>query len=120
MKVNYSVKFLLRALVLFSLAFNSYGVTTYLDVDCGEWMERKGTKKIQYEAYVIGLLTGMNGMWSSTSQYQQNKKKYKQDFLSDVTSANQLFLAMDKFCRENPFKNVLEGSYSTVLLLNTK
>lgn len=120
MKVNQSVRFLLSALVLFSIAFNSYGMTTYLDVDCGSWVNRKDTKKIQYEAYVVGLLTGMNGMWSATTQYQQNKKKYKEDFLSGVTNPNQLFLAMDKFCRENPFKNVLEGSYSTLLLLNTK
>jgi hypothetical protein len=120
MKVNYLLRFLLRAVVLFSLAFNSYGMTTYLDVDCGAWVERKDAKKVQYEAYVVGLLTGMNGMWPATTMYQQNKKKYKEDFLSGVTNANQLFLAMDKFCRENPFKNVLEGSYSTLLLLNTK
>jgi len=95
-------------------------MTTYLEVDCGSWVERKDTKKIQYESYVVGLLTGMNGMWSSTSQYQQNKKKYKEDVLVGVTNPTQLFLYMDKFCKENPFKNVLEGSYSIILQLNPR
>ena len=100
---------------------NSYAaLTTYLEIDCGSWVERKDGKKVQYEAYVIGLLTGMNAMWTATTQYQQNKNKYKDDVFNGVTNANQIFLQMDKFCKENPFKNVLEGSYTTFIQLNPK
>jgi hypothetical protein len=109
---NRMLRNLLFFLTLFIFHTNSYGnITIYLEVDCGSWIDRKDTKKVQYESYLIGLLTGMNGMWTSTSQYQQNKNKFKKDVLLGVTNPNQIFLSMDKFCRENPFKNVLEGSY---------
>jgi hypothetical protein len=111
-----------KLFLLFGLliSVNSYGMTTYLDVDCGSWVERKDTRKIQYESYVIGLLTGMNGMWSATTQYKQNTKKFKQDVLDGVSNPTQLFLYMDKFCKQNPFKSVLEGSYSIIIELSPK
>jgi hypothetical protein len=83
--------------IIFSLCIFSKShaeVTTYLQVDCGSWIERKDTKKVQYEAYVIGLLTGMNSMWSNTTQYQQNKKKYKEDVFDGITNPNQFFLSI--------------------------
>ena len=113
-------KIIFFSITCFLLISSSHGMTTYLEVDCGSWVERRDTKKVLYESYVVGLLTGMNGMWSSTTMYKQNKNKYKDDFLSGVTNVNQLFLSMDKFCKENPFKNVLEGSYTILYQLSPK
>jgi hypothetical protein len=121
MKNRHYLKSIFAFAVLLSISYNSTAaLTTYLDIDCGSWVERKDTKAVQYEAYLIGFMTGMNSMWTATTQYQQNKSKYKEDIFKGVTNANQIFLSMDKFCKENPFKNVLEGSYTTFIQLRQK
>ena len=63
---------------------------------CGGWVEarQKNQKQIQY--WYIGLISGIN---------MESKKNH----LANIDAAS-AYLWMDKYCRENPLKNIVEGS----------
>lgn len=102
---------------LFFISGNAYAQVS-LPVDCGEWIARTDTKKIQYEAYVVGMLNGINNVWSLTSYYKE--KTWEKDPFKKITSAQQIFLYLDKYCRDSPLSNVVIGTYQLWTEVGTK
>jgi len=96
---------MLIALCFFPLKGNSVS----LSVDCGAWVTRADSRKIQYEAYVIGLLNGMRNVWGSTYFVRENK--WEKEPLEKIRSVNQVFMYLDKYCRENPLKDIQWATY---------
>lgn len=66
------------------------------DNSCGSWVEarQKDRKLVQY--WYIGFISGIN-------------MESKKDHLAKIDAAS-AYLWMDKYCRENPLKDIVEAS----------
>jgi hypothetical protein len=72
--------------------------------DCGQWVsqrqnEQAGTS-ISSETWVIGYLSGMS--------VGRSEEFWRRD--TREISNEQVYLWMDKFCRENPLSSVADGA----------
>lgn len=70
--------------------------------DCGEWIQKPADHR---KSWLLGYLSGQNRMWRL-----MQKAKPAADPLSEITSAQQAYLWMDKYCRENPLSDVADGA----------
>lgn len=70
-------------------------------IDCGEWVKSQlRTPPHQANrAWLLGFLSGLN------------QDKFYKDALSKVSSATQIFLWMDNYCKNNPLEQVSDGTY---------
>jgi len=106
------------ALLSLTLAVPLQGKATSLAIDCGKWVSRTGTQKVQYEAYVVGLLNGMNNVWETT--YFVREKNWVKSPLDRLGSAEQIFLYLDRHCRDKPLSDVLSGTYALWIEVSQK
>ncbi len=69
--------------------------------DCGEWVRSQttGTQKHSDRAWLLGFLSGLN-----------QDDVYK-DALDKVSSAAQIYLWMDNYCKNNPLEKVSKGAF---------
>jgi|APGre2960657404_1045060.scaffolds.fasta_scaffold237396_1 hypothetical protein len=69
--------------------------------DCGEWVKSQttGIQKQGDRAWLLGFLSGLNENYI-----------YK-DALDKVSSAAQIWLWMDNYCKNNPLERVNQGAY---------
>ena len=74
-----------------AMAFRTFGIP-----DCGEWVKQQSDSN---KAWVLGYLSGINAAEPSRS-----------DALSKVSSADQIFLWMDNYCRANPLSYADTGA----------
>lgn len=81
------------------IEMRNYGVP-----DCGEWIKQNSNSQ---KAWLLGFLSGLN----------VNEPTH-QNPLGRLQSADQAFLWVDNFCRQNPLKNVFEGGYRLLDELN--
>lgn len=74
----------------------SFGMT-----DCGEWVKSQttGTQKYNNRAWLLGFLSGLN------------QDSFYKDALDKVSSAAQIYLWMDNYCKNNPLEKVNIGAY---------
>jgi hypothetical protein len=73
-------------------------VTNIGNSDCGEWVATSKTNPAM-RAWLLGFMSGVNAGLSNP----------KNDRLSKINSAAQIFLWMDNYCAKNPLKSVHEG-----------
>jgi len=78
------------------------------DSDCGQWVANPEGRK----SWLMGYLSGMN---SATADPTKNI-----DHLKKLKSAQQAYLWVDKYCRENPLKNVSDGGIALFIELIKK
>ena len=70
-------------------------VTMFGGPDCGQWLSRTDTRK----AWVLGFMSGINSVVANKNL----------DPLDKINSANQIFVWMDNYCRNNPLKTASDG-----------
>ncbi len=85
---------LVAALFLFST--HASAQTTFGGPDCGEWIKSPTHSK---RVWLAGYLSGLN------MQHSLDEKK-PTDPLGKLSSAEQAFLWVDNYCKENPLKDV--------------
>lgn len=64
--------------------------------DCGKWLE--GSSPIR-KTWLLGYLSGLNSMDAT-----------RIDALDQLQSAQQAYVWMDNYCKENPLNGVAEGA----------
>ena len=87
--------------LLLSCTANSQ-VKTFGDFDCGYWVKNRNTQsyaEMGMRTWVTGYLSGLNAALASP----------KNDPLVRL-SADQVYLWMDKYCRETPLSNIQLGA----------
>ena len=69
--------------------------------DCGEWVKSQttGTQKQRDRAWLLGFLSGLN------------QDDFYENALDKVSSAAQIFLWMDNYCKNNPLEKVTKGAF---------
>jgi len=90
-----------------SLGQSASGQATFGEPNCGQWVSRKREPD---KAWLLGYLSGVNAAMSSE----------KNDRLSKLNSAEQIFLWMDNYCAKNPLKSVQDGGNELFYELRTK
>ncbi len=74
--------------------------TTFGDSDCGEWVSAPSAGK---KAWLLGYLTGLNEMHQLGNQQPP-------DPLDAMNSADQAYLWLDNYCKQNPLERVRSGA----------
>ncbi len=69
-------------------------VTVFGSTDCGTWVNQK---RITDKTWAIGYISGVNAATSTP----------RNDILKSIKSAEQIWLFVDKYCRDNPLQTVL-------------
>jgi hypothetical protein len=75
--------------------------------DCGDWVSRRTTAT---ETWVLGYLSGMYAVVDSRTS----------DPLRSISSANQIYVWMDNYCRNNPLESVSSGARQLFLELQKR
>ena len=75
-------------------------VTKFGEPNCGEWINERGNVN---GAWLVGYLSGVNEAF-----HYHNKQSV--NVLRSLHSADQAFLWMDKWCRDNPLDKVSLGA----------
>lgn len=84
--------FVLFLVVAFSSA---NAVAVFGGTDCGKWT----TQPSQGRQWLVGFMSGMNVALATATD----------DPLDKLSSADQIFVWMDKYCRDNPLDRVGDG-----------
>jgi hypothetical protein len=92
-------RLLLTVLLATTLSNQTWSATAIGVIDCGQWVQdqSKTQQRISDRSWLIGFLSGLN----------QNDF-YKNAF-DKVSSAQQVYLWMDNYCKANPLQNVADG-----------
>jgi hypothetical protein len=92
--------------LLFALAFAislvtpAHSQTTFGASDCGEWIK---SQNIQKRSWLMGYLSGINA-----AHYVGNMKI---DHLDKLSSADQAYVWMDNYCKQNPLNDLTLGGW---------
>jgi hypothetical protein len=96
------------ALVMLSTLFSA-AHSAALNINCDQWLSRIDADKVQYEAYVIGMLNGMNNVWNST--YFVREMGWEKRPLYKAGEAERIFLYLDNHCKKEPTSKVVTATY---------
>jgi hypothetical protein len=89
-------KILLPALLLISiLSAQVMANTTVGSTDCGQWTQKPSNPR---KAWLLGFMSGLNFANPSRS-----------DALNKLSSADQIIVWMDNYCKDNPLNDVAVG-----------
>ncbi len=71
--------------------------TLFGGADCGQWLnDKRSTDK----TWALGYISGLNTMYSATRG---------EDPLNKVNSAEQIYVWLDNYCKNNPLETVARG-----------
>ena len=76
-----------------------------IDNSCGSWVEARQKNQKSIQLWYVGFISGIN-------------MKSEKNHLAKIDAAS-AYLWMDKYCRENPLKNIVEGSSDLFFELRT-
>lgn len=83
------------------ITFNVQAASTIFGVyDCGQWINSKNDIK---KAWLMGYVSGLN-----TEFYESSSGK---DPLGKLNSAEQMYLWVDNYCKENPLSELKSAGY---------
>jgi hypothetical protein len=99
----------ITAVGVFANSGASATVTNYGDSDCGAWIK---TPTHGAKMWILGYLSGKN------SAMGRNNPKY--DPLSQISSANQIFVWMDNYCQNNPLEKLSDGGLTLYIELENR
>ena len=80
--------------------------TTFGVTDCGSWIKDKSTTK---KTWLLGFITGLNFADRTNS-----------DHISKLSSAEQIYLWVDNYCRKNPLDDLVEAGVALYVELAKK
>jgi hypothetical protein len=84
-------------------------------VSCGDWLASSESMRVHRQNWIMGYLSGLNSNSSEPITAEclvclaQNCPYPTIDFLAEHT-ANGITAAIDKYCRENPLKKVIDAA----------
>ena len=78
------------------LASDARTILGLVDNSCGDWVEARQKNRNAIQLWYLGFISGINF-------------RDKNDLLYEINAAS-AYLWMDKYCRENPLKTVVQGS----------
>lgn len=104
MRISSLLGCLTVAAVLLSPHAQAY--TLFGGPDCGKWVN---TPSAQYKTWLMGFMSGQNAQHVGYRDVIKDPYFQAKDPLDQVSSAEQLFLWMDNYCRANPLKTVADG-----------
>lgn len=70
-------------------------------INCGDWAQQRAAGATYVEWYLVGLIDGL-ALGTHTEIWRAGGVKI---------TGEQVFLWMDKYCRENPLSNVITGAF---------
>jgi hypothetical protein len=88
--------------LLVAIAGPTHAQTVFGATDCGSWVNQPTEPR---KAWLLGYMSGLNVRHEVAGLKPPNA-------LDKVSSANQIFLWMDSYCRANPLKNVGDGGWT--------
>lgn len=100
------LKHILASLTLLSAtSVAAEGIYTSGLLNCGLWVENRsrGTAAV-FEGYALGMMNGL-ALGSGTEFWNANGNMLKPE---------QVYLYIDKFCRENPLNDVITGAVTLI------
>ncbi len=78
--------------------------------DCGQWVKENTQPR---KAWLLGFMSGMNSV-------HMKGISSPADPLDKLNTANQMFLWMDNYCKNNPLDSVADGAFALYLELARK
>jgi|LauGreDrversion4_1035100.scaffolds.fasta_scaffold278117_1 hypothetical protein len=104
-------KLLLAALVAMAASNPVIAQRLIGNVDCGKWVKDQSTTppNLLNRAWVAGYISGLN--------IGDEKAR---NTLKNISSADQIFLWMDNYCKANPLKDVSYGAETLMEELRKK
>jgi len=79
----------------------SFAFTAWGNVDCGHWLKPTSPAQLQIQrAWLMGYLSGVNARQAAD----------KPDTLSKLSSPEQAYVWMDKFCQKSPLEKTATGA----------
>ena len=94
------MKYLILIAVLLSFAVPVKAELTIRGaLDCGTWLEARRAGLVRAEGWLVGVLNGVT-IGSGIEFWQAG---------DGMITNDQLFYWMDKYCRENPLNDVMDG-----------
>jgi len=110
------MKKLLIALAALTISMSAFSQTTSFGrPDCGQWVTAKGQNST-YKSWLLGFVSGLNYMYDNLNL----DNKAVPNHLDKVSSAQQIYVWVDKFCQENPLKTVSDAGSTLMIELITK
>lgn len=106
---NENFKKITLVFIILTAVANASAAVTFGGADCGEWIRSPSEPKRQW---LIGYMSGLNMMHF----FNENKG----DPLDKINSAQQIYLWMDNYCRDNPLKRVSIGAETLFIELMKK
>jgi len=81
----------------------AFGTRLYGTRDCGQWINRQKNDyaELAIGAWLTGYMSGLSSMHALSGR--------KDDPLKKTSSADQIYLWMDNYCRKNPLSDISEG-----------
>lgn len=93
----------------------AYASKTFGVPDCGQWSQAQG-QDVPARTWLLGFMTGINLMLDLNAP----KDVTPPDFLSQASSAQQIFSWTDKYCRENPLENLARAGMKLLFELGER
>ena len=94
----------------FAIPLSTQSQTVFGGPDCGEWVAQANNSK---KTWLLGYMSGLNVMHDVENLKPQNP-------LNKLNSADQIFLWMDNYCKNNPLKTVIDGGWALFKELRKK
>ena len=96
------MKRILAALIVMTVSSPAFATRSYGLPDCGQWIKDTGVQRKFNEGWLLGWLSGVNNSMDASTPKGQTPPNY----LAQTTSANQVILFVDNYCRANPLEDI--------------
>jgi hypothetical protein len=94
-------------LMSWSITGKTQSFTTFGTPDCGQWIKENSARD---KSWLLGYLSGINS----------EPLNQKHDALNELNSAQQAYLFVDNYCRNNPLHKVSEAAFNLYIELMKK
>jgi hypothetical protein len=101
MKLHPQARLILALALVLTTPLSVQSQTVFGMYDCGEWVNQANNSK---KAWLLGYMSGLNTLHDIEVLKPKNP-------LDNISSANQIFLWMDNYCKTNPLKTVGDGGW---------
>jgi hypothetical protein len=101
---------LLTALIAIAISNPASAVISIGAPDCGEWLKDTGARGEMNKSWLLGFVSGLN----------LDGRNENQNPLRKISSAKQIYVWMDNYCRKNPLKTLHDGGQDLIIELDNK
>ncbi len=109
-KEKSQAKLLLALALVLALPLSAQSQTIFGVPDCGGWIKQASEPQ---KGWLLGYMSGLNVMHGMANLKPENP-------LGKLSSANQIYLWMDNYCKRNPLKDVSSGGFELFMEMMKK